>query len=227
MPRTVDAAAHAVRREAFVDAAERLIQTKGYEQMSVQDVLAEVGASRGALYHYFTSKHDLLDAVVQRLVERAVAAGEPVAADPGLTAVPKLDAFLGSIARWKDERSELLLALLRVWMSDDNVLVREKLWQGVGTRLTPVLSAIISQGRDEGVFTAASPEEAARVLVALIHGLNDTAVRLFFDRREGSVSLAAAKRLLAAYVEAMERILGVPAGTLHLVDPAIVERWFA
>jgi hypothetical protein len=34
MPRTLDPAAHALRRDAFVDAAQRLIQTKGYEQMS-------------------------------------------------------------------------------------------------------------------------------------------------------------------------------------------------
>ena len=43
MARTVDTEAHAVRREAFVDAAQRLMQAKGYEQMSVQDVLDEVG----------------------------------------------------------------------------------------------------------------------------------------------------------------------------------------
>ena len=49
MARTVDAAAHAVRRETFVDAAQRLMQAKGYEQMSIQDVLDEVGASQRRL----------------------------------------------------------------------------------------------------------------------------------------------------------------------------------
>ena len=48
MARTVDTEAHAVRREAFVDTALRLMQAKGYEHMSIQDVLDETGASGGA-----------------------------------------------------------------------------------------------------------------------------------------------------------------------------------
>ena len=75
MARTVDTEAHAVRREAFVDAALRLMQAKGYEQMSVQDVLDELGASRGAFYHYFDSKTALLEAAVTRVVDAALALG--------------------------------------------------------------------------------------------------------------------------------------------------------
>jgi AcrR family transcriptional regulator len=66
MARTLDPAAHALRRDAFVDAAQRLIQAKGYEQMSLQDVVDELDASRGAFYHYFDSKVALLEAVVRR-----------------------------------------------------------------------------------------------------------------------------------------------------------------
>ena len=84
MARTLNPAAHAVRREAFVDAAERLIQVKGYEQMSVQDVLDELDASRGAFYHYFDSKAALLDAVIERMVDAAIAEVEPARRRPGL-----------------------------------------------------------------------------------------------------------------------------------------------
>ena len=67
MARTLNATIYAVRRDAFVDVAQRLIQAKGYQQMSIQDVLDELDASRGAFYHYFDSKADLLEAVVERL----------------------------------------------------------------------------------------------------------------------------------------------------------------
>ena len=50
MPRTVNVEARAIRREAFVEVSLRLIQAKGYEQMSIQDVLDELDASRGAFY---------------------------------------------------------------------------------------------------------------------------------------------------------------------------------
>jgi AcrR family transcriptional regulator len=67
--RTVDQVAHALRRDEFLDVAQRLLETKGYEQVSIQDVLREVGTSKGAFYHYFSSKQALLDAVVQRVAE--------------------------------------------------------------------------------------------------------------------------------------------------------------
>ena len=37
------------RRDTFLDAAQHLVQTKGYERMTVQDVLDDVGTSEGAL----------------------------------------------------------------------------------------------------------------------------------------------------------------------------------
>ncbi|HKA13070.1 MAG TPA: helix-turn-helix domain-containing protein, partial [Candidatus Dormibacteraeota bacterium] len=126
MPRTLDPVAHALRRDAFVDAAARLIQTKGYEQMSIQDVLAALDTSRGAFYHYFDSKAALLEAVVERIVEVATAELAPVADDPDRSALQKLEGVFGGLARWKAERKELLLALMRVWLSDENAIMREK-----------------------------------------------------------------------------------------------------
>jgi AcrR family transcriptional regulator len=68
--RTVDPAAHAVRRDVFVDAAQRLIQTKGDERFSVPDVLDATATPKGAFYHYFDAKDALIDAVVERLATR-------------------------------------------------------------------------------------------------------------------------------------------------------------
>ena len=71
-PRTVNVKAHASRRDEFIDAGQKLIQTRGYEQFSIEDLLAEVGASKGAFYHYFGSKQALLEAIVDRLVTNAL-----------------------------------------------------------------------------------------------------------------------------------------------------------
>jgi AcrR family transcriptional regulator len=215
MARTVDTEAHAVRREAFVDAALRLMQAKGYEQMSIQDVLDELHASRGAFYHYFDSKTALLEAVVTRIVDAALASVTPIVEDPALDAKAKLEGFFGGIAQWKME------------LTDENTLLRDKMWQHLLLRLAPLLAAILRQGDDEGVFAVGSPDDTARVLVALLHGLNDLAVRTFVERDESGASLAQVQAMLAAYIEAMERILGVPAGTLTLVDEGVLRKWYA
>src|SRR5579871_3511760 len=101
MPRTLNVAEHTVKREAFVEAALRLMQARGYEQTSIQDVLDAVGASRGAFYHYFDSKQELLGAMVDRIAEEALAALSPMVDDPHLGAIPKFEQFFGGIARYK------------------------------------------------------------------------------------------------------------------------------
>src|ERR1700730_10221513 len=104
MPRTVNVQFHKVRRDGFLDVAQRLIQTKGYEQMSIQDVLDELETSRGALYHYFDSKQALLDGVVDRFADGAMSAVAPILADPHLPALRKLEKVLGGIASFNVER---------------------------------------------------------------------------------------------------------------------------
>ena len=73
MARAVNPKRHAAKRDEFVEAGQRLIQTHGYESFSIEDLLAEVGASKGAFYHYFGSKQALLEAVIERLVDTGMA----------------------------------------------------------------------------------------------------------------------------------------------------------
>ena len=225
IPRTVNIESHTSRREAFLDVAQQLIQTKGYEQMSIQDVLDELEVSRGAFYHYFASKVALLEAVVERIVVTAMAAVAPVVEDPNLPATEKLMRLFTDIARWKTERKALMLALLRVWYSDDNALVRDKLRREMLTYLTPPLARIIEQGRTEGAFTSASPD-SARVIVTLLQGAQDLAGELFFARQAGQIGLDEVRCRLAAFTEAFDRILGVAPGTLTIVDESTLNEWY-
>jgi AcrR family transcriptional regulator len=224
--RTLNPAAHALKRDAFVDAALRLIVARGYQHLSIQDVLDELGASKGAFYHYFDSKGALLAAVVESTVDAATETVQPIAADPQLSAVRKLEGIFSGIAQWKGERTVLMLELLRVWFSDDNTVVREGLRRAVTERLTPQLDGILQQGVAEGSFSVSSTEGATSVLLALILGLNETASRLFLARKANAVSFEDVQPTLVSFGEAFERVLGIPAGSLALVDETAVRRWF-
>ena len=56
MPRVLIEEDYTARRNEILDAARKLVYTKGYEQMSVQDILDEMKISKGAFYHYFGLK---------------------------------------------------------------------------------------------------------------------------------------------------------------------------
>jgi AcrR family transcriptional regulator len=224
--RTARAEAQAVRRETFVDVALRLIQTKGYERMSVQDVLDELDASKGAFYHYFDSKRALLLAVVERMTDVALAERAPVLEDPRLSALERLEALFTGIADWKAERKELVLSTIEAWASDDNAIVREKFRRSMAVRLLPPLAAIVRQGMDEGTFKAGSADDAARIFLTLLLGFQEVATDLFIARQTGAIGLDAVRDTVASFNDAFERILGAPRGSIDLADEAVLQEWF-
>lgn len=84
-------------RAAVLDAATRRFATLGYAGTSLEDVAADIRATRGAVYHHFSSKKALFQAVFDKLeteaVQRSRDAGEQ-GGDPWERALLALDAFL-------------------------------------------------------------------------------------------------------------------------------------
>lgn len=227
MARTRNPEIHAVRRDAFVDAAQRLMLAQGYESLSIQDVIDEVGASKGAFYHYFGSKSDLLEAIVERMADGVEGAWAEVLDRPGLTAAERLEGLFKAAAQYKSARKDLALALLEAWLSDRNTILRERLRELVARRMTPALERILQQGLDDGEFTATDADATARVVVALVQGTQDVASQLFVARQAKEIEYAEVERAFAAFTQGMERILGVKPGSLSLTDPPTMQRWFA
>jgi AcrR family transcriptional regulator len=84
-------------RAALLDTATRLFAERGYPRTSLEDVASASQVTRGAVYHHFTSKQALFEAVLDAQEERAtaqVAAAAAAASDPWDAAMIALDAFL-------------------------------------------------------------------------------------------------------------------------------------
>ncbi len=226
MARTINPTLHTVRRDAFLDVAQRLIQTKGYEAMSIQDLLDQLEASKGAFYHYFDSKQALLEAVVERFADGAMASLAPVLADPELPALRKLERFFAGIASLKAEQKPLMLAIIEVWNSDGNAIVREKVRRLSEHIMIPLLAAVVKQGVDEGTLQVDSPDEMAKVLASLMLGFQQQATDMFMARQAGAITFEVVQRSVAAHTEAFERILGVPKGSVTLTDEPTLRFWF-
>jgi AcrR family transcriptional regulator len=226
MPRTVNEQAHAERRNQILDVAQRLIYTKGYEQMSIQDILDELNISKGAFYHYFDGKSDLLEALVDRIIDAANQVLIPIVEDPDLSALDKLQRYFDVAVRWKTTRREFLIRLLRVWYSDHNAIVRQKIWR---TRMREAIApfvAILQQGIREGTLDIPHPEEIGPMVMALFQSLGDALAELLLAEPPPEDALQQAARILDAYNGALERLLGAPAGAIRLMDATVLQAWF-
>ena len=226
MARTVHKEKHAVKRKEILDVAQRFVYTKGYDQMSIQDILNELKISKGAFYHYFDSKGELLEALIEQMRQDVEPIILPIVDDPDLPALDKLHRFFDTTARWKTARKAYILSLLQVWYIDDNALVRQKATTNVIKWVAPLLAGVIRQGIQEGVLTTAFPDQSAEIVLSLLTSLGDTFKDLFFGNEPQSEKMQCATKVVAAYNNAMERVLGAAAGSLNLVDAETLNEWF-
>ena len=228
MPRSVKPEEFAAKRREILDAAQRLMFTKGYEQMSIQDILNDIKISSGAFHHYFDSRAALLDAFIERIKQES---GQPLVSvihDPKLSAIEKLQGFFDTLDRLRIERQAEVIKLGRVWYSDDNAVVRQKVDEAIFEQRAPLLAEIVRQGVREGSFTTAYPDKAGEVLMSLLQGTGDTHARLLLaiDRGEDDPRLVEEIVVThAAYMDAIERVLGAPQHTFYRADLEAVNVW--
>jgi AcrR family transcriptional regulator len=228
MVRVVKEGNYAARRNEILDVALKLVYSKGYEKMTIQDILDELHISKGAFYHYFDSKAEVLEALVERMVVEQV---EPMlfsaVHDPNLTALEKLQHYIDTAVRWKTAEKTLMMQLLKVWYSDENALARQKMMNMMVEHVTPLFIQIIDQGVREGTFTVSYPEYASQVIINLIQPLGDAFARMLLSEEAmHDHTLQRAEMMVVAYNDAVERVLGAPKGSIHLMDTESLKEWF-
>lgn len=74
----------------ILDAAAKVFAERGFDRSSIDDVAAELGATKGRIYHYWRTKAALLLAVQRRGIERMIAHVQPIVADEALTPFERL-----------------------------------------------------------------------------------------------------------------------------------------
>jgi len=223
--RIVNKEEYELRRNEILDAAQRLVYTKGYEQMAIQDILTELKISKGAFYHYFDSKQALLEALIERLAAQITPILGPIVQDAHLGAAEKMQRVFDSAARWKTARKEYLLMLVNVWYADENALLRQKVQAAVIPQIAPMITTVICQGVQEGVFHTSFPEQISEIIFPLMLGFGETMVKLIVQPEYHPETFQRLETLAATYQDAVERILGAEAGSLPLFDVTVLREW--
>ncbi|MFE9249229.1 TetR/AcrR family transcriptional regulator [Streptomyces sp. NPDC007088] len=153
MPRTTDGDGTPVPQRLLA-AATHLFAEQGYDRTSVQEIVEAAGVTKGALYHYFGSKEDLLQEVYARVLrlqqERLDAfagSAEPVgerlraaAADVVVTTIDNLDdaaIFFRSMHHLSPEKNKEVRAERRRYHERFRALIEEGQRQGVFSAATP------------------------------------------------------------------------------------------
>ncbi len=210
-----------VRRSELLDCAHKLFLERGYERTTINDVINEASVSKGGFYHHFRAKEDLLEALAASLARASTERFRDVLEKPGLDGLARLNAFFARGRKIKTQDAGSLSATFQPLLNPEHSLLYHRIYAAMVAVMAPVLARIIDQGKHEGIFKVGDPLTAAEIILQ-ISSANRGAMASLAGASEASEIRAARailrKRLLFQGI-AVDRILGLPEGSVRLVEP--------
>lgn len=214
---------HDERLTEFLDTARQLFFEKGYEKTPVNDIIEKVGVAKGTFYHYFKSKEDLLDQLVNHFIEKSVSKVGEMMERTEMNAVERMNHFFISIRNLKVENKELMKMLMRFMYKDENLIFRHKIFKRSIALLTPPLAEIIKLGLEEGHFHPLDPRETAEIIFMMAFSINESVVELLLEAEEKPGNIDLIEQKIKVFEKIVERILGAPDGSFKMVERKYIE----
>ncbi|MDR2931066.1 MAG: TetR/AcrR family transcriptional regulator [Propionibacteriaceae bacterium] len=197
-------------RESIIRVATELFSRQGFEKTTMRDIVEGLGMSKGAIFHHFGSKEQILRAVVQRLCDGLLEAGRQAATD---RSQPVPDRLVKTILAMQinNEAGQSIMAHLPGDLLDSvHLQVNEAVLDQAG----PILIEIVDDGVRQGLFDTAYP----RCVVEMVVGY---AQRAFMPGRFLRLDPASQQASVDGFVDCMERLTGAAHGSLDAVRAAL------
>jgi AcrR family transcriptional regulator len=195
---------HDERVNDIIDKAEKLLVKKGYDKTSITDIINKVGIAKGTFYHYFKSKNELLDAIVEKMLKEIWVKVDMIVVNEDLDAIGKVFGFFGVFREVSMGREKLVEDIHK----EENAHIHLKLEKKMYPVIIPKFEKIILQGIKEGVFHTKYPFEFATVLMTSIGSLTPVQEHAHNIKKE-----ALEIKQLNMFFDLMERVLGAKPGT--------------
>lgn len=149
--------------EKILDVAQRLFLEKGYDNTTIQDIVDHLdGLSKGAVYHHFKSKEEIMDAVGDRMFF----SNNPFEAVRGRTDLNGLQKLREAVRLNQSDQERVQLTAQSIPIAKSPRLLQEMI---VSNRkvLTPYFLELIEEGNRDGSMHTDYPREIAELLPLL------------------------------------------------------------
>jgi AcrR family transcriptional regulator len=156
-------------KSAILDATDRLLATRGYKKMTIDDLAAEVGIGKGSVYLHFSSKEEIalshIDAIIERMKSRLHEISQkttPCESRLREMLIERVMFRFDSVQHYTQSLNDLLSKIR------PGLLERRKRYFEEESR---IFSSIIRCGVDDGSFQSADVDDAARSLLLATNSL--------------------------------------------------------
>ena len=158
------------RRAQIIEAALACFTSKGYNNTTMDDIVAKSGLSKGSLYWYFKSKDELF-AEAMMSVFMDVGQGALAALEECTTATAKLRIIARITAEVGKEIEGFFGLFLEFWASSTQREQVGQLWMGMLVEFKDALVAIIEEGIENGEFKPVDAEQLVWAIMSTYDGL--------------------------------------------------------
>lgn len=195
------------RRNEILDAADELFGQKGFDGTSTNDILSKVGIARGTLYYHFKSKEDIMDALIERYNVNILGAAQAIAADRNIPVIERILRVVMAlnISGGGGSSKEIMEHIHK----PQNALMHQKIQKVIISGVPPILTPIISEGIEKGMFNTPYPYECMEMIVIYAN-------TIFDDDMVEMTNEVRTSRILA-FILNVERLLGAESGSLMSV----------
>ena len=189
------------RKNEILDIADKLFAQKGFDGTSTNEILEAAGIARGTLYYHFKSKEDIMDALIERYSSRLLSAAKEISGDKTR---PVYERIIRSIMALKMDHSgkEIIDHIHK----PQNALMHQKVQKAMLNGLTPILTEIILEGIEQGLFSTPFPYECMEMLATYANTIFDGDIIELTEQERASRA--------QALIFNAERLLGAKSGTL-------------
>ncbi len=149
--------------ERILDVSQRLFLEKGYENTTIQDIVDELGGlTKGAVYHHFKSKEEIMDAVGDRMFF----SNNPFEAVRGRTDLNGLQKLREAVRLNQSDKERVRLTAQSIPIAKSPRLLQEMI---ISNRkvLMPYFLELIEEGNRDGSMHTDYPREIAELLPLL------------------------------------------------------------
>lgn len=186
-------------RIQILDTAQRIVGTKGFSAVGLNELLAAAGVPKGSFYHYFASKEAFGEALLEHYFDTYLAEIEEFLCAEGQSAKNR---FLAYLKFWRDNQErqdpdgKCLAVKLGAEVSDMSEDMRLALKNGTSAIISR-LARVIKEGKTDGsVTTATNAAITANTIYELWMGAS-VMFKITHDRGTFNRAVAATNRILS------------------------------
>lgn len=193
----------ALRKQELLKTAYELFLSKGYEVVSVDEIIAKAGIAKGTYYYYFSSKEETLEEVIDMIIAKEEAVAKAILE----MEIPVPQKIVGIISSFRPDQAEQ--GIVTTINRKENLLMHERVNARIIEAALPLLVKAAEEGISQGILNCDYLEERIRILLIFSN-------RLFDDEN-------VSESTIAVYIDTVEKILGAAEGTMGFIKELITQ----